>query len=190
MGGVLLDLHGERAIAAFEQLGAIRTSDYVREFRTEDMFLGIEDGTMSTEEFCEAVRQNDVLSVDKAPNEAIITAWKELLNPLPASKREALETLRARGHRLFILSNTCELHWQFATQSIPTELFERCFVSYEMGLRKPDVAIYERVCAEAGISPADTLFIDDNPDNIAGANQAGLNTLLERTGTDWITQLV
>jgi 2-haloacid dehalogenase len=46
-------------------------------------------------------------------------------------------------------------------------------VSGEIGLIKPDVAIYERHHAEFGLSPARTLFIDDVPANVDAARKAG-----------------
>ena len=48
--------------------------------------------------------------------------------------------------------------------------FERAFYSFDMGLRKPDPAIYAAVDRELGItSPAEVLFVDDNAANIASA---------------------
>jgi putative hydrolase of the HAD superfamily len=46
-----------------------------------------------------------------------------------------------------------------------------------VGIRKPDLAIFQKVCAEQGLVPKNTLFIDDSLQHIAGAKLAGLKTL-------------
>src|SRR5690606_4498261 len=46
-------------------------------------------------------------------------------------------------------------------------------VSGEIGLIKPDRAIYERHAADFGLDPAVTLFIDDSARNVQGAIDAG-----------------
>lgn len=40
---------------------------------------------------------------------------------------------------------------------------ERTFLSFELGLRKPDRAIYERVLAESGVKPERIIYVDDIP---------------------------
>ena len=52
---------------------------------------------------------------------------------------------------------------------------ERLFVSAAYGTKKPDPAIYARVLADLGATPAETLFVDDKPWNVRGAQAAGLN---------------
>ncbi|QLF69699.1 HAD family phosphatase [Peteryoungia desertarenae] len=46
-------------------------------------------------------------------------------------------------------------------------------VSGEVGLIKPDVAIYELHAKDFGLQPAHTIFIDDSYANVEGARQAG-----------------
>ena len=55
---------------------------------------------------------------------------------------------------------------------------DRIYLSQEMGLRKPEAEIYLRVLEEEGFSAADTVFFDDNVDNIAGANRLGITSIL------------
>jgi putative hydrolase of the HAD superfamily len=38
------------------------------------------------------------------------------------------------------------------------------------------VAIYNHVLAQNNLTPAETIFLDDNKDNLAGANKAGIKT--------------
>ena len=57
------------------------------------------------------------------------------------------------------------------------DLFEKIFLSYEMGIMKPHPDIYQRVLEEAGIRAEETLFLDDNADNIRAASALGIQTI-------------
>ncbi len=46
-----------------------------------------------------------------------------------------------------------------------------------MGIMKPDAEIYERVLQDAGLVADETLFLDDNADNIAAAKTLGIQTI-------------
>jgi putative hydrolase of the HAD superfamily len=54
---------------------------------------------------------------------------------------------------------------------------ERRFYSGRMGLVKPDREIFDRMAAELGADPAEIVFIDDRPENVAGAESAGMTGL-------------
>lgn len=74
--------------------------------------------------------------------------------------------------------------------------FSVIVISAEEGLSKPDPLIYRRTCERLGRPPAECLFVDDRPSNVAGAEAAGLGAIrftsssetipvvLERLGVD------
>ncbi len=194
MGGVLIDLRPERAIAAFEALGASNVALYIRECRMEDLFLHLEMGTISTHDFCDEVRHIAHISCS---DEAIVAAWDSLLEPSDDIRRQALLRLKAKGYRLFVLSNTCDIHWQSASHSlIPRsglsidDYFEHCFLSYEMHCRKPALDIYVRVLEEAHLVADETLFIDDNETNLLPAASLGIHTFLEHDSHHWVDIII
>jgi HAD superfamily hydrolase (TIGR01509 family) len=55
--------------------------------------------------------------------------------------------------------------------------FDRAFLSTELGLGKPDRAVFERVLADLRCGPQEAVFIDDNPVNTAGARTAGIHAI-------------
>jgi HAD superfamily hydrolase (TIGR01509 family) len=57
---------------------------------------------------------------------------------------------------------------------LPAIFGDGIHVSAEFGARKPDVAAFLGCLAVLGVAPGDTLFIDDNAANVAGAERAGL----------------
>ena len=54
--------------------------------------------------------------------------------------------------------------------------FETLYLSYEVGLRKPDLRIFEYVLQDAGLLPERTLFIDDSIQHIQAASELGILT--------------
>lgn len=59
------------------------------------------------------------------------------------------------------------------------ELFgEKSHVSADYGARKPDPVVYQRICDHYGYAPSQCFFVDDKPENIEGAEQAGLKAHL------------
>ena len=56
------------------------------------------------------------------------------------------------------------------------EMFEQIYLSYEIGLRKPDKEAYQYVLDNAGLAAEETIFIDDLLVNIEGAAKTGLFT--------------
>ena len=50
--------------------------------------------------------------------------------------------------------------------------------SCELGIAKPDPAIYMHTCEKLGVAPPEALFLDDKPENIRAAEAVGLQAIL------------
>jgi epoxide hydrolase-like predicted phosphatase len=88
-----------------------------------------------------------------------------------------LRQLRPR-YKTALLSNAwddlrqmIEEVWQIA------DAFDRMVISSEVGLVKPDQAIYQRMIAELGVAPSKAVFVDDFQHNVEGARSAGLKAI-------------
>jgi glucose-1-phosphatase len=88
--------------------------------------------------------------------------------------------LNAAGYRLGILSNTCEGHWEYCLRrfSILRESFTVYALSYQLGVCKPAVEIFQRAAALAGIRPEEIFYIDDIAGHVEGARAAGFGAVL------------
>ena len=190
LGGVLINLARVRCLASFEKLGVkdIRqrvTSDY----RHKDLFGSLELGLVSVPEFREGIRH---LSGLPMTDEQIDEAWISMLGDLPTYRLDLLLELR-KSYRLFLLSNTNELHWEWAEQNSFTykgykhaeEYFDKVYLSYKLHLQKPDIAIYEHVLADAGIRADETFFIDDSLVNCKAAETLGIRTYTPKSSENW-----
>ncbi len=72
------------------------------------------------------------------------------------------------------LSNANALHWTANYEGIPlTEAFAYRFLSFELGMVKPDAAIFDVVAARLPVPRRRVLFLDDNVRNVAAAAGAG-----------------
>ena len=82
------------------------------------------------------------------------------------------------GLRLALLTNNVREFGNEWRASFPVnELFPLVVDSCEVGMRKPDPAIYEHTCAELGVEPSAAVFVDDNAENVAGAEALGLESV-------------
>lgn len=84
-----------------------------------------------------------------------------------------LHALEAGGTRLALLSNAGADFSGWLRSGSFAPLFERVFVSGELGLVKPDAAIYEHVMGELGINPDEFVFVDNRSENVEGAIAVG-----------------
>ncbi len=83
--------------------------------------------------------------------------------------------LRTDGIRTGLLSNS----WGFSYDRVLLdELFDPVVISGDVGLRKPDRAIFELALDRLGASADRVVFVDDAQPNLAGAATAGLRTVL------------
>jgi HAD superfamily hydrolase (TIGR01509 family) len=84
----------------------------------------------------------------------------------------------AGRHRVVIFSNTNAAHIDHIRVAYPAfGHAHKAYLSYELGLVKPDPASYLRVLELEGRAARDCIFIDDRKDNTAAAAALGLKTV-------------
>lgn len=111
-----------------------------------------------------------------------IALWKDgwhlmLRGEIPGTVA-ILAELRARGLRLFALSNFSTETFPAARRRFPfMDWFEHRVISGEIGLTKPDPRIYVHAIERCRLDPPRTVFIDDLPANVAAGRAAGLHAL-------------
>ncbi|WP_138933106.1 HAD family hydrolase [Roseovarius arcticus] len=100
--------------------------------------------------------------------------WCEIAQPAIAHSARLMAALRARRIPVFALSNFGAQNFPLSAAQFPfLRQFDRAYISGEMGLIKPDPAIYAAVEADCGLSPGALLFTDDREDNIMAAAARG-----------------
>jgi len=92
---------------------------------------------------------------------------------------EGVRALRRPGLRIALLSNSVGDAAAYDA-ALLDELFDARVISGEVGLRKPDPAIYELSAERLGLPPAACVFVDDLPGNLKPARALGMATVLHR----------
>jgi HAD superfamily hydrolase (TIGR01509 family) len=92
--------------------------------------------------------------------------------------RPTLEALRDAGVKIAVVSNAgWDVRIQFIAAGVH-ELVDAYTVSYEVGVIKPDAALFLRTCTQLGVAPARALMVGDTPRPDGGAVAAGIATYL------------
>lgn len=177
LGGVLIDIDYHATERAFEELGVSDFKERYTQLAQNELFDRFECGEISPQHFVNLVLP--FTQSGTSPNQ-VVAAWNAMLGSFPLEKIRLLERLSTTTP-LFMLSNTNELHWievKRAWQKVTTHpmqhFFSAIYLSHEIGKRKPHPETFVWVCQQMGFEPADVLFIDDSPQHIEGATQAGL----------------
>ncbi len=91
----------------------------------------------------------------------------------------------AEKHPTFLLSNTNYLHYEFIRARYSfAGLVDGAVLSYELGLRKPEPAIYRAALKMAGVSAEQAVFIDDMKENVEAAKLMGIRVIHNRPCTN------
>jgi glucose-1-phosphatase len=193
LGGVLLNLDIGRTDAAFAAL--VGSREVFRKLYTrliEERFLeDFETNAVDAETFTKKMQQINPHSVTTTQ---VHTAWSAMLLDFPPQRLQLLQQLRQAGYQLYLLSNINTIHLRDVyeiiknTHGLSAEdfdaLFDKTYYSHLIGRRKPNTETYQYVIEHAELRPEETIFFDDNPQNILGAQQAGLFAQLHPANGD------
>lgn len=180
LGNVLLNFSHDLAC---EQIGRLTAApaDRVRQSLFDSGLqsqfeTGLVTGPEVYESLCRATGARP--SYDELSRAAADIFWVNM--PVKA----LLGALHAAGHRMGILSNTCEWHWEMAASGryrlIP-EAFDVLALSYRLKSMKPARSIYDQAAALAGVPQGEIFFVDDRQENVAAAREAGFDAVLFTT---------
>ncbi len=102
-----------------------------------------------------------------------------------------VRALRAQGYKLALVTNNVREGSAAWRSLVPVdELFDVVIDSSEVGMRKPNPAIFQRALDDlGGIPPEEAVFLDDTPGNVDGARRAGLHAILVETPEQAIKDL-
>lgn len=181
LGNVIIDIDFDLTFRAFSKLSSIYSWEEVRYFIKEKcIWENYEKGIINDDEFRKILRNE--LKI-KASDSDLDNAFCGLLQKIQPERVELLQKL-SKKYRLFILSNTSNIHFQqvekllFESAGINhfSEIFKTVFLSFEMGKLKPEIEIYQQVLLEANIQANETLFFDDMLINLESAETLGIQT--------------
>ena len=182
LGGVLLEIDFNRAIAAWSPYSALPADVLRKRFRHDLQYERHERGEITATEYFAYLATTLQLT---ASFEQIEQGWNSIYIGEILQTRELVESMR-RVLPCYAFTNTNASHMATWTKRFPGVVgaFDRIFASHELGLRKPERAAFERVCALTGTSAASILFFDDLAENVRAAEDAGFQGVLVKTPED------
>ena len=180
LGGVLINLDPERTRQSFIKLGTPHFDQLFTVYKSTQLFYDLETGHVDPDTFIKTLQKETAKGTSE---QDIVDAWNAMLLDFRLESLNFVNQLKEK-YPTFLFSNTNIIHYNSFQQTIkettPYEtvdaLFHKAYYSHEIGMRKPVVDAYRYIINEKGLVAEETLFIDDNKDNIQGAREAGLQT--------------
>jgi glucose-1-phosphatase len=152
-----------------------------------------EMGLVSTDKFLTFFEERLHVSQEKLKR-----AWNSILLDFPKERLRFIQNLsESKKYRLFLLSNTNDLHiswiqknWGMEQYNAFKICFEQFYLSHEINLRKPNNNIYEFVLTTNDLAPKETLFIDDTKENTDAAKALGIHIWNLKPGKEDVLELL
>ena len=170
MGGVLINLEWDSMCARLQARSGL--ADVGPEVVNGPIAMSAMLGQLTPHAYHEALCEKLDASLSY---EDFIDIWNSLL-----SANEAIVPLVERlksDHHLVLGSNTDPVHFSYAVEKFHVvQNFEQYFLSYEMGLLKPDPAFFHHILQTLGTPAAECIFIDDRAENVDAALSVGITT--------------
>ena len=194
LGGVIMTICQEEAIKRFKSIGFKNVEDYLNPYTQTDIFGDIEEGKISAEQFREKLSE---LIGKEVTYEECKFAWLGYRQDVPLRNLDILRKLKAQGYKLILLSNTNPfmMSWGLSGEfdgngNSLESYFDSLYLSYKLGVMKPNKKIFQYIIDNEKIQPSESLFIDDGERNINTARLLGFKTLCPINGEDWTKELI
>jgi|LauGreDrversion4_2_1035121.scaffolds.fasta_scaffold30117_3 FMN phosphatase YigB (HAD superfamily) len=193
LGGVLLNLDYDLMSKNFADLGIL---DVFSKQKQTGFMDDWEEGKFNQIYFLTELKKLGNLT-DPDDEQKIKDAWNSILLDFPKERLELLQTLQSK-YRLFLYSNTNEIHIESFESSLQTVhqveglhlFFEKVYYSNVLGIRKPKSEGFLHILKENTLLAEETIFIDDSPQHIVGAKNAGITSFYLNLQTQNIHSLL
>ena len=193
LGGVIMTIDHDEALRRFTELGLSDAERHLDPYTQSGIFGDVEEGKISAEEFRSELSRlvGRELTFDECRY-----AWLGYRKDVPQRNLDALQLLRDKGYRLILLSNTNPFMMSWALskdfdggRASLEDYFDALYLSFRLGVMKPDLRFFKTVLERERIRPEDSLFVDDGPRNVKAAAGLGINTFCPVNGSDWTGEL-
>jgi FMN phosphatase YigB (HAD superfamily) len=188
LGNVLVDFDLKPAVERISRFCSKRPDEIFSLFLDSRVASSFEKGRLSPEEFYKQVKE--MLDL-KLSYESFIPIWNEIF--FFSSKNRAvyhIANLLKKNYRIAMLSNTNILHYGYIKNSFPVfNVFEKLFLSFEIGAAKPDKIIYLKVIEVLGVLPGNIFYTDDRPELVDSASSLGIKSFVFTSAEQLIRDL-
>ncbi|MBR1770091.1 MAG: HAD family phosphatase [Bacteroidales bacterium] len=183
MGGVILEVDYRQIFKSFTEFGCNDMQSFFTQQTQIPLVDDFEKGLITPAQFRKEIR--NIIKKDLSDKD-IDTIWNSMVLKVRKDDVELLKILKSKYERLYLFSNTNEIHLEYVKEmfykalgyDVFSSLFDKVYFSNEIKRRKPDSESFEYVINNANVNKEETMFIDDTEQNILGAEKVGLKTYL------------
>ena len=177
LGAVILNINYQNTIDEFTKLGVKKAENFYSKKVQMHLFDQIEIGKISKYQFL-----NELQKETKNANlKQVELAWNAMLLELPEERFQLIKKLK-NSHAIYLLSNTNSIHIDAFKKKLGNEkwlafckLFDKMYLSHKLGLRKPDVKIFEYILKDQKLKAEEVFFIDDSLQHIKEKKKIGIH---------------
>ncbi|MBU1125065.1 MAG: HAD family phosphatase [Candidatus Omnitrophica bacterium] len=177
LGRVLIDFDHLRAAERIARYTVKTPEQIYRLFFDSALTQAFEEGRLSPEEFYGEVKKALAIDIDY---QSFVSLWNEIffLSEKNLQVYQIATSLMSR-YQVLILSNINILHLEYIKKIFPVfSAFSHFLASCELGIIKPNPAIYRKALRILQTSPAETFYTDDRIELVASARELGMHGFL------------
>lgn len=179
LGKVVFDLSFDRVFESWAVSSGMDVEVIKDKFVFDEVFEKFERNEISPDQFRSLISGRLGMQLS---DEEFDKGWCDLYLHPYESIDDLLKNLK-QNYKLVALTNTNAIHHAIWPEKYAKQLthFEKIFSSHELGVRKPESRIYKIVLDYLNLPPTQTLFLDDNIDNVEGAANFGIVSIVVST---------
>lgn len=181
LGAVIINISPNEVVNAFKSAYHGDFDAKYQQLLASGIFEDYEVERVNSHQFRTII--SETLDRQITPDE-VEKIWNKMLLDIPRERIKILKKQRELRNT-YLCSNTNEIHIEAINEYILNEfsingldpLFHQTYLSYKLGVRKPNPEIFELILNNHKLIPSETLFIDDSAEHIETANKLGIQTI-------------
>jgi glucose-1-phosphatase len=187
LGGVVIDIDFQRAFARWAETTRFDAALLRERFSRDEAFKLHETGRLTDEAYFESLRMSLGINISNAE---FLDGWNAIFVGEMPGISDSLAKVATRVP-LYAFTNTNRAHHLYWSSHLGNfaSHFKEIFVSYKIGLRKPDAEAFQFVVEAIGVPAERILFFDDVLANVEGARACGLQAVLV-TATSTVREIL
>ncbi|MBU0547518.1 MAG: HAD family phosphatase [Candidatus Omnitrophica bacterium] len=177
LGNVLVDFDLRPAAERISSFCSKGPDEILKLLFDSGVTNSFEKGKISAEEFYKKAK--DILDL-KLGYESFVPIWNEVFFFSPKNRAVYhIANCLKKNYRIALLSNTNILHYRYIKDNFPVfNVFERLFLSFEIGAIKPNKIIYQKVIKVLHVLPENVFYTDDRPELVNSASGLGIKSFI------------
>ena len=170
LGNVLIPFDYSKMINKLDELKPALGQRFAKFYKNNyQIHRGFEKGIIPEKEFLRLMIEACEFAIDELIFcklfSGVFTVDEKVVSLLPILKK---------NYKLFLLSNTNPIHREYGYKQYDfINIFDKLFLSYEVGYLKPEKEIYKAVEKYSNLPSEELIFIDDIKEYVEGAKSLG-----------------